>query len=213
MKVVIIGGAAGSKISQEIFMSRNIPIVGFMNNFLKKEHKHHLVAPDHGDIHLRKNLKILKNPNVAYFIGTGINKIRMELTEELVELTGKYPINATHPSAIISRTATLGRGNLIMPLAVINAHSSIGDGTIINTGCIIEHDNVIGDYAQISPGVTLGGYVTVNKLAYVNINASVAPHVTIGEGAVVSMNAGVLKDVASYMMVIGTPAVEKRNIR
>ncbi len=213
MKVVIIGGAAGSKISQDIFLKQRIPIMGFMNNYVPMEYKHHLKAQDLGDYHLRKNKKILKDPNISYFIGTGDNHMRRDIFNELLEITGKDPINAIDPSAVISPTAQIGSGNLIMPLVVINAYARVEDCTIINTGAVIEHDNVIESFAQISPGVHLGGYVRVKELAMIGIGASIGPHVIVGEGAVVYFGSAVRKNVNPYTAVAGVPAEFKKEIR
>lgn len=213
MRVVIIGGAAGSKISQDIYLRLRIPIEGFMNNYVPQENRHHLVAPVLGDYHSKKNRKLLLNPDISYFVGTGDNHMRKEVTEELIELTGKTPISAIHPTAIISPTAKIGWGALIMPLAVINAYARIGNGVIINTGAVIEHDNVIGDFTQISPGVHLGGYVEVDKLALIGIGASIAPHVHVGEGSIVAFGSAVRWNVAPHVMVAGIPALEKKLLK
>jgi len=207
MNVIIIGGAAGSKIAYEIFKLRHDNVVGFHNNYLPDEE--------------RKKMTILLNESdvdkhlcgdCEYFVATGDNKMRKEHIEYYTKRYLKKPANAIHPSATISPSATIGRGGLFMPNCVINAGSVVGDGVIINTGAIVEHDNVVGDYAQIAPGATLCGYVVVESMATVNTNASVAPHVKIGKGAVVALNAGVLDDVEPYTMVVGVPAIKKKVI-
>jgi len=210
MRVVIIGGAAGSKISQDIYLRLRIPIAGFMNNHVPPELEHHLVAPLLGDYHLEKNAKLLKNPNIAYFVATGDNHMRKQHVKRLFNLTGKFPMNAIHPRAVISPTAKIGWGNLIMPNVVINPHTQVGCGVIINTGAVVEHDNHIGDYVQIAPGAHLGGYVTIMELALVGMGANVLPHVRIGDGAIVAAGAAVLEDVQPYSLVAGVPAKFKK---
>lgn len=213
MQVVIIGGAAGSKIAQDIFLLRNIHIRGFMNNYVPEPLRKHLFAPVLGEYHEEDNLDILLEPDVEYFVGTGDNLMRSEIIKDLIELTGKRPINAIHPSAIISQSAKIGWGNLIMPLAVLNPYVRVFNGTILNTSCIIEHDNVIKNYAQIAPGVHLGGYVTVEKYATVGVGAVVNPHIRIGEGSLVASGSSVIKNVEPYTMVAGVPAVKKKDLK
>jgi len=210
MGVVIIGGAAGSKIAQDIYMLHKVPIIGFMNNYVQKDLKHHLHSPVLGDY--KENLDLLRSQDVDYFVATGINSMRKSIVEELVHLLGKPPVNAIHPTAVISASARMGSGNLVMPLATINAYAVIGNGVIINTHAVIEHDNKIGDFAQIAPGVHLGGYVIVEDLVSVGIGASVLPHVTIGEGATVAAGAAVVRDVKPYTLVAGVPAVYKKDV-
>lgn len=215
MQIVIIGGAAGSKIAQDIFLLQKVHIRGFMNNYVPKPLRKHLFAPVLGDYREESNLDILLEPDVNYFVGTGDNFIRNEIVDDLIDLTGKRPINAIHPSStdLISKTAKIGWGNLIMPLVVISPYARIGNGTILNTGCVIGHDNIIKHYAQIAPGVNLGGYVMVKKYTTIGVGASVMPHLTIGEGSLIAGGSSVIKDVEPYTMVAGVPAVKKRNLR
>jgi len=213
MQVVIIGGAAGSKIAQDIFLLQKMHIRGFMNNYVPKPLRHHLFAPVLGDCEEEDNLDLLLDPDVCYFVGTGDNLMRKEIVDRLIDLTGKRPINAIHPSAVISQSAKIGWGNLIMPLVVVNPYTRIFNGVILNTNCIIEHDNIIKHYAQIASGVKLGGYVKVEKYATVGVGASIIPHLTIGEGSLVAGGSSVIKDVEPYTMVAGVPAVKKRDIK
>lgn len=213
MQVIIIGGAAGSKIAQDIFLLQNMYIRGFMNNYVPRPLRKHLFAPVLGEYHEEPNIDLLMEPDTSYFVGTGDNIIRKEIVDDLIELTGKRPINAIHPSAVISQSAKIGWGNLIMPLVVINPYARIANGTILNTNCIIEHDNTIRNYAQIAPGVKLGGYVTVEKYATVGVGASVMPHLNIGEGSLVAGGSSVIKNVEPYTMVAGVPAVKKRDLK
>ena len=52
----------------------------------------------------------------------------------LVEL-GLEPINLLHPSAIIARSARLGRSIWMPAGVVVNPGATIGDGVVLNTGC------------------------------------------------------------------------------
>jgi len=199
----------------DIFLLQKVHIRGFMNNYVPKPLRHHLFAPVLGEYDEEDNLDILLEPDVSYFVGTGDNLMRRDIIERLIDLTGKRPINAIHPSSVklISPTAKIGWGNLIMPLVVVNAYTRILNGTILNTNCVIEHDNLIRNYAQIAPGVNLGGYVTVDKYATIGVGASVMPHLIIGEGSLVAGGSSVIKDVEPYTMVAGVPAVKKRDIK
>lgn len=208
--VVIFGGAAGSKISQDIFELTGVRGAGFANNFLPKEERSYLKAPV---ITYEDAIIMLTSySDIGYFVGTGDNFMRKGIIDSIYSEIGRMPMNAIHPTAVLSQTAKLGHGNLIMPLAVINSSAKIGNGAILNTHSIIEHDNIIEDYAQISPGAALGGYVKVRKFANINLNACVNPHLTIGEGSIIAAGAAVTKDVPDYQMWAGVPAVYKKDV-
>lgn len=211
MRVVIVGGASGAKIAQDIFTLNGVEIAGFMDNYVPEEDRHQLSAPVLGKaLH---NLEFLGEPDVEYFVATGDNVMRRLHVEGLSLLIDKCPVSAIHPDAVISHSATIGDGVLVMPGAKINAYAKVGLGAIINTGAIIEHDNSIHEFAQIGPGVTLGGCVVVEECAFVGLGADVIPHVTVGEGAVVAAGATVIGDVAPYTMVAGVPAVKKKDLK
>lgn len=111
-----------------------------------------------------------------------------------------------HPSAIVSPSATIGAGAVVMPACVINAGADIGAGTIVNTAAVVEHDCVVGPDTHISPGAVLAGGVRVGQGAWIGAGATVIPGVRIGDWAVVGAGATVVRDVQSAVTVVGTPA-------
>jgi acetyltransferase EpsM len=195
-KVVIIGGAAGSKIAYEIFDMQNYEVLGFIDNYLEDD--------KWGDIH-PQFLSSLP-PLCEYFVATGDNYMREKTVSLMFKKFNKMPTNAVHPSAIISKYAKIGSGNLICANAVINIGAKIGDGNIINTSSIIEHDNKIENYCQISPNATLAGYVKVKDFAFVASGATVTPKITVGRGSYVAAGAVVIDDVEDNNLVAGCPA-------
>lgn len=110
------------------------------------------------------------------------------------------------PSAIISTSAIVMRGTVVMPACVVNANARIGEDAILNTGCIVEHDCEIGANAHLSPGVRLAGAVRVGAGAHVGIGAVVLPGRAIGERAVIGGGAVVHRDVPPGVTVAGVPA-------
>jgi sugar O-acyltransferase (sialic acid O-acetyltransferase NeuD family) len=112
-------------------------------------------------------------------------------------------INAIHPSAIISKTAILGRGNMIGAGVVINTNAIINQFCILNTGVIIEHDSIIEDFACICPGAIIGGRVLVKSKAFISTGALISARVIVGETAIVGMGAVVLKNVEEKTITFG----------
>ncbi|RYG28496.1 MAG: N-acetylneuraminate synthase, partial [Chitinophagaceae bacterium] len=99
--------------------------------------------------------------NSEFFIGVGDNRIRQKVYERLAGFE-KFPVNATHPSAIIDTNATLAKnGVMICAGVVINPLAQIEDGAICNTGSIIEHECHVGKFAHIGPGSVLCGTAVV----------------------------------------------------
>ena len=95
-------------------------------------------------------------------VSIGVNKIRRNVVDRLVAKADSdgLPLEfatAIHPSAIISPSAKIGEGMVVMAGSVINADAVIGKHFIVNTGATIDHDCVIGDYCRIAPGANISG--------------------------------------------------------
>ena len=205
-EVVIIGGAAGSKIAYDIFELSNLKVLGFMNNFVNKNDWCDIPKNILGDFSTKSNQKILNRSNVDYFVGTGDNKLREDLVNEVFKLTNKYPINAIHPSAKISKYSKIGFGNLICAGCFIDVGCDIKNCTIINNHAIIAHDCYVESYSQIASGASLGGYVEIKKYAFIGIGASIMPNTTVGKYSVVGIGSGTIKNVSDNTTVLGVPA-------
>ena len=81
-----------------------------------------------------------------FIISIGNNKIRKQIAERLQTAYGK----AIHPSAILSPTAEIGEGTVVMQGAIIQADTKIGKHCIINTGASVDHECVISEIGRAS---------------------------------------------------------------
>lgn len=142
---------------------------------------------------------------MKFIVAVGNNEVRKQLTARLGISDDGY-ISLAHPTAVVSPSATIGSGTVVMPNAVINADAAIGRHTIINTGAIIEHDSVIGDYVHVAPKATLTGTVRAQEGSMIGAGATVIPGRTVGKWAVVGAGATVIGDIPPYRTAVGTPA-------
>lgn len=115
-------------------------------------------------------------------------------------------INVIHPTAFVSPSCVLGKGNYIKARAVLETRTRVGNACFVDNGAVIPHDNVIEDGCHIAPGVTLGSSVRVGQGSIVGIGASVATGITIGRACVVGVGASLVMDVADEDVVAGNPA-------
>jgi UDP-N-acetylbacillosamine N-acetyltransferase len=123
-------------------------------------------------------------------------------------------VTLVHPSAVVSRSAVLDAGTVVLPLAAVNARARIGRGCIINTAAVVEHDCVVGDAAHIAPGVRLAGTVTVGARTLLGVGSAVLPGITIGADAVIGAGAVVVRDVPEGVVAHGNPArIQRRAIK
>lgn len=138
-------------------------------------------------------------------LGIGSNRGRAVVAAK-VTASGGTLVTCVHPRAVVSPSATLGEGAIVMALAVVNPDARVGQGAIVNTAAIVEHDCVVGDFAHVSPNGVMGGGCTVAAFAQLGIGATMLPGTTIGEGALVGAGAVVVRDIAAGAVARGVPA-------
>lgn len=138
-------------------------------------------------------------------IAIGDNRLRCRIAERLLEIGFIMPA-LVHPSAVVSPSAMIGDGSVVMPLAVINAAATIGRLVIVNSAAVVEHDCVLGDGCHVAPGTRLGGCVTVGRQTMIGIGSAVRPEARIGDHAVVGAGSTVIADVPAGSLAVGTPA-------
>ncbi|MHB2151117.1 acetyltransferase [Calditrichota bacterium LG25] len=137
-------------------------------------------------------------------IAIGENNTRKERFENISDKVHKF-VTLIHPDTIISETATIGEGTVIMPGVKINADARIGKHCIINTGAIIEHDCVVGDFSHIAPNTTLTGGVQVGSLTLVGAHSVIVPYKRVGTRCLIGAGSVITKNIPDNAIVRGNP--------
>ena len=132
-------------------------------------------------------------------ISIGDNRIRRMISQHMQGVFGR----AIHPSAIVSPSATIGEGTVIMQGAIVQADAQIGKHCIINTGASIDHESVIADYVHISPHSTLCGNVYVGEGSWIGAGSIVIPGLRIGRWCVIGAGSVVTKDIPDGVLAVG----------
>ena len=176
MKIAMIGDGGHSKVIQEIILeNENNKIVGFLDDHyvyiaFKENQFFGPVSTADKIIKLYHDLK--------FVVAIGNNAIRKSIVQKLGLMNNDY-VTIIHKTAVISPSAVIGHGTVVMANAVINARAKIGNHCIINTSAVVEHDNAIGDYVHISPNATITGTVKVGEGCQIGRRAIVIPDTTI----------------------------------
>lgn len=139
-------------------------------------------------------------------VAIGNNAIRLEKYQRLFAL-GASCLPLVHPSAVMSRYASLEDGSVVMAGAVINPFSRIGKACIINTAATVDHDCVLADGVHISPGAHLAGGVCVGEHSWIGIGSQIKQLIRIGNQVIVGAGSTVIHDIPDFQTVVGTPAV------
>jgi UDP-perosamine 4-acetyltransferase len=144
----------------------------------------------------------------GFFLGLGAVGVpeRRKIVYGEACRNGLEPVSVVHPSALISKSATIGLGFSALARVVVNPAALIGENVCLNSGTIIEHDCRIGDHVFVAPGVLLSGGVEVGSASFVGIGAVVRQGVRIGAHSIVGAGAVVIRDVDNGSIVAGVPA-------
>lgn len=209
MKYVILGhGGHGKVISDIILSNKGNEVIGFLDDKYK-------------DIRLSGNLffgpirsaKHMINTfqDIKFLIACGDNQIRKSIVKTL-NIPETFYATAIHKSAVVSSSAKIGIGTVVMAKAVINADAEIGDHAIINTGSVVEHDCKINDFVHICPGVSLTGGVEIGEGTKIGAGASIIPNIKVGEWSTIGAGAAVIDNLPSYCTAVGIPAKVKKHL-
>lgn len=145
-------------------------------------------------------------------VSIGVNRIRKMIVERLKANNPDIMFaTAIHPSAVISPTAKIGEGTVVMAGAVINADAVIGNHCIINTGATVDHDCKIGDYCHIAPGVNISGATNVGEGTWVGVGSCVIQCLNIGKNCMIGAGSVVVKDIPDNVTAFGCPAKVIKN--
>lgn len=194
INLIIVGtGAVAAEITSFIeeatYLWNNeiINIKGYLEfeeyRYLHEEYKY--TAPILGDI---DSYEILEND---YFIIANANvKLRADFAFRLKNKGAKF-INLIHPTAIVSRTAQIGIGNILSPYTQIGPNAKLGDFNILTSFSCASHDCKIGDYNSFSTCIVCGHASIGNRNSFY-IRSTVVPKVTIGDDCIIQ--AGMVVD-------------------
>jgi sugar O-acyltransferase (sialic acid O-acetyltransferase NeuD family) len=142
---------------------------------------------------------------VAVVLGLAGPEVKRAVVARLADLALELP-PVVHPSAVVSRHATVSAGATVGPANVLSVGVEVGDFATVNTACTLGHDARVGPYATLLPGVNVSGHVIVGEGVSVGTGSAITQNVEIGPGATVGAGATVVDDLPPGCVAVGTPA-------
>ncbi len=131
--------------------------------------------------------------------------LRIRLFESL-NIPDEKLATLVHPTAFIGHGVQLEPGVMIMANSYIGPETTIGKCTFVMANCSIGHNNTIDGFCHFSVSACCSSVLTIGKGCDVALNATVMEKVTMGDYSVAGAGSLVLKDVAPYEVVVGSPA-------
>ena len=143
-----------------------------------------------------------ENCNVYFMVGyKKVNRTRFAALESLKK-TGVNICTYIHPSCVVSSTAKIGKGVVLLENVVVEAFVEIGNGNYFGPGTNIGHDTKIGDCNFIASGVVFCGRVKVKDRCFFGANSAVSQDVTIDDECVVGACAFVDRDLPKEVVFL-----------
>lgn len=140
-----------------------------------------------------------------FHVAIGAADARAMIADRQRALGGRYA-SIIHPSAMLSRFATVQDGCFIASGALVGPDARIGMGAIINHGAVVDHDCSVGPFSHVAPNATLGGGVRIGEHSLVGSGATILPGVVVGARAIIGSGAVVVEDVPDGETWVGVPA-------
>lgn len=209
-KLIIIGGmgngtVAASAVEDINAIKKDWEIIGFLNDFEKGPINDYPVL---GKIDNLTVGDFLKDDDV-YFLYTLIStKLNYKYLHKLTDLQIPSERFATiiHPTAVVSKFATIGHGVSIQPFVSVGPNVKIGNHVQIYAQVLVGHNATLDNYSYVANNSCIGAHVHLKEGAYLGTNCSLLENVTIGQWALVGIGSVVLRDVTDYTKVVGNPA-------
>lgn len=140
-------------------------------------------------------------------ISIGNCQTRKKIVDQICSTNDEKPVfpTAIHPSAIISSSASVGEGTVVMHGAILQADVKIGKHCIINTKASVDHECIIGDYVHIAPGCTLSGNVRIGEGTWIGVGSTIIQGIKIGKNCLIGAGSVVTEDIPDGCKAYGVP--------
>ncbi len=190
MRLVLIGGGGHAKVVADVARSAEHEVLGVLTPEGEREQAG---LPRLGDDRWIDDCPGDTGFHVAIGPSHG-SPLREDIFRQLLARGKRLP-EIVSPSAIVSESAVLGQGSVIMHHVVVNADARIGENCILNTGSVVEHDCRVEDHVHLAPAALLLGGARIGAGCIVGGGAIVLPGVTIPAGVLIGAGAVVTRSI------------------
>jgi len=204
-KIVIIGTGGHARVVIDAAIGVGKKVLGLVDTDYQNQEESILGVRVLGGFEI---LSKYDKTKVSVIIAIGDNFKRKECYLQLKK-QGFIFAKVIHPTAVISKFATIGEGVFINAGVIINTEAVIGNNCIINSGAIVEHEAKIGDYTHLAPGTRVGGRTVIEEGVFVGIGANVADYIKIGRNVIIGAGSVIVKDIPESSTVVGIGRIVK----
>lgn len=163
----------------------------------------------HGQTIIDSNANLFKKKSLDgmnFTISVGNNKIRSELANKIREKSGNVP-TIIHPTAVVSKFATIETGVVIHVNSVVQADATIKKDTVLSYNTSVSHNSIIGEACYLAFNSSIGAYINVQDFVLIGQAAAIISDKLeyIGHHSIIGGGSVIIKNVEPYSIVIGNP--------
>jgi len=150
-------------------------------------------------------------PPTEYEVILGVGYSRMNTVRQnlfnICKEKGYHIASYIHPTAVISKDAELGEGNIILENTLIQPFVKLGRGNLLWYNVSVAHNGQIGDFCTLAGGASLAGFVTVENNCFLGNSSMVFGRVTLAEYTLLGAMAHVKEDTQPNQVILPVRSV------
>lgn len=202
--IIIVGfGGHGKSVADTIERTGKYNIIGYTDFKPALNSKYYYLGTD--DVLLDDRERFMDTKIVIGLGYMGHGQIRERLFQQLAEAGYEFPV-IIDPSAVVSKSVSIGLGSFVGKGSIVNADTKIADICIINSGSIVEHECTVGKGTHIAVGATVCGQVTIGDMCMIGANSTVNQCVSIGNYSIIGSGSVVVNNIEDKVTAVGVPA-------
>lgn len=207
MRPLLVIGSSGhaSAVLDVVELQGDYEVIGLLDSFEAAgvtKHGYHVLGAAEAVAEIAESLACR-----FVFVAIGDNWARWQISKKVSSVLPNAEFPAViHPSVVVSKSARVGAGSVIMAASVVMTNTVIGEGCIVNTASTLNHDCRMDDYSSLSPGVHLGGAAAIGFRSSIGIGSTLREKVTIGRDTVIGAGSVVLNEIPDGVVAYGVPA-------
>ena len=200
-QLVVLGGGGNAKDALDT-IQQGFEVVAFIDDDVTKQNTFLQNIP----VLPRTALADFPDAQVVSLIGSEKTfAFRDRLIDDFGVEAGRFA-TIIHPSASVSKYASIGHDVVIFAGVSIPSNAKIGNHVFILPNTVIHHDTIVEDYAVIGSGVVIAGHVRIGRNSFIGSGSSIKNDVDIGDYSLVGMAANVIRNCEPRSVLVGNPA-------
>lgn len=144
--------------------------------------------------------KIFDKDKYSFVIGFTGKKMytqRLEKYNKLKEM-GYELENIIHSTASISKTSTMGDGNIILQFAIVANRGQVGNCNVICPKAYVNHDVIIGNANYLAPGFSTTGFSQIGSHCFCGVHSAISNKVKVADFTFIGGGLFISNDTKEY---------------